>query len=46
LFLETGGGLSWPRYFLDERRESNFGFGIGFEAYFGPAPDDWMLQRF
>ncbi|MEJ2138356.1 MAG: hypothetical protein P8Y61_02710 [Gammaproteobacteria bacterium] len=46
LFVETGGGWSWPRYELDETREANFGLGLRFEAYFGPAPDDWMLQRF
>lgn len=46
LFMETGGGVSWPRYELDDVREANFGIGLRFEAYFGPAPEDWMLQRF
>lgn len=45
LFLETGGGVSWPRYSAEEQREANFGLGLAFQAYFGPAPEDWMLQR-
>jgi hypothetical protein len=42
LFLEFGGGVSWPRYLREEQREANIGAGIKFEGYFGPAPADWM----
>jgi hypothetical protein len=45
LFVETGGGWSWPRYSAEEQREANFGLGLAFQAYFGPAPEDWMLER-
>lgn len=42
LFLEIIGGVSWPRYFIDEERDINFGIGAGFEMYFGPVPDIQM----
>ena len=42
LFIEPYGSLSWPRFSLEEKRESNFGVGLRLEAYFGPAPDEWM----
>lgn len=35
LFIQLSTGLSWPREFLDEIRESNFGVGISFEMQFG-----------
>jgi hypothetical protein len=38
LFLELSTGISWPRYLVEERRESNFGFGIEFEMQFGDWP--------
>lgn len=34
-FIELAAGLSWPREFLIEQRESNFGAGITFEMRFG-----------
>ena len=34
-FIELATGLSWPREFLDELRESNIGVGITFEMRFG-----------
>lgn len=34
-FIQLSTGLSWPREFLDEVRESNFGVGISFEMQFG-----------
>lgn len=42
LFIEYRGGISWPRYLPEEERKANFGSGLRLEAYFGPAPDDWM----
>lgn len=42
LFIEYLGSISWPREFANERRETNLGVGLRFEAYFGPAPDDWV----
>lgn len=38
LFVEFLTYLSWPREFLDEERESNFGVGIEFEMQFGDWP--------
>ena len=35
LFLELSSGVSWPREFLDERRESNFAVGADIEMRFG-----------
>jgi hypothetical protein len=34
-FIQLSTGLSWPREFLDEQRESNFGVGVSFEMQFG-----------
>jgi hypothetical protein len=42
LFIEYYGGVGWPRYQLEEKREINPGIGLRLEAYFGPAPDSWM----
>lgn len=42
LFIEFLSSLTWPREFLYEERESNFGVGIGFEMYFGPVPENRM----
>jgi len=39
LFLDLVSSVSWPRYFLEEERDINFGIGAGFEMYFGPVPD-------
>jgi hypothetical protein len=39
LFLQVSGSVTWPREYLDEKREINPGVGIGFEMYFGPVPD-------
>lgn len=38
LFVEYVGSLSWPREVLSEDREINPGFGVRFEAHFGPTP--------
>jgi hypothetical protein len=42
LFIEYYGGVNWPRFLPEQTRKSNFGSGLRLEAYFGPAPDDWM----
>ena len=39
LFGEIVTNLTWPQYFIDEKREPNFGIGLGVEMYFGPTPD-------
>lgn len=46
LFVEYITGLSWPRQFLEERRKTVFGAGLFLEAYFGPAPEEFMHPRF
>jgi hypothetical protein len=38
LYLELSTSLTWPREFLDEVRESNWGVGIEFEMQFGDWP--------
>lgn len=38
LFVELSASLTWPRYFLLEKRESNIGVGIEFEMQFGDWP--------
>jgi hypothetical protein len=38
LFMELSTSLTWPRYFLIEKRESNIGIGIQFEMQFGDWP--------
>jgi hypothetical protein len=43
LFIEYSGGVSWPREYSGVERERNFGAGLRLEAYFGPAPEAWML---
>jgi hypothetical protein len=40
LFLEVLQSVTWPRELATERREANYGVGIGFEMYFGPVPPD------
>jgi len=45
LFVEYIGNVTWPREFQDERRKTNLGAGIRLEAYFGPAPQEWMAAR-
>lgn len=42
LFIELLSSLTWPREFLTEERETNFGIGIGIEMYFGPIPQEQM----
>ncbi|HJP38906.1 MAG: hypothetical protein QF483_09265 [Gammaproteobacteria bacterium] len=39
LFFEIVSSVSWPRYLIEENRDINWGFGAGFEMYFGPVPD-------
>jgi hypothetical protein len=41
LFMELSTSVSWPREFLEEVRESNFGVGIDFEMQFG----DWSGRK-
>ena len=41
LFMELSTGISWPREFLEEVRESNFAVGIEFEMQFG----DWSGRK-
>ncbi|MFW2405826.1 MAG: hypothetical protein ACN4GT_13725 [Gammaproteobacteria bacterium] len=43
LFIELIGGVTWPKYFMDEDREANIGIGAGFEMYFGPTPENQMF---
>jgi len=38
LYLELSSGVSWPREFLTERRESNIGVGVELEMQFGDWP--------
>lgn len=38
LFMELSTRLTWPREFVEEVRESNFGVGIEFEMQFGEWP--------
>ncbi len=42
LFMELSASATWPREFLEEKREFNPGVGIGFEMYFGPVPEGQM----
>ena len=37
-FVELSTRLGWPRYLIEEKRESNFGVGIAFEMQFGDWP--------
>jgi hypothetical protein len=39
LFLELLSSVTWPKDFLWEQRDPNFGAGVGLEMYFGPTPD-------
>lgn len=39
LFLELSASVTWPREYLEEKREINPGVGIGFEMFLGPVPD-------
>ena len=38
LFLELSTSVTWPRYLLEETRDSNIGVGIEFEMQFGDWP--------
>jgi hypothetical protein len=38
LFIELSTRLTWPRYLLEEKRQSNFGVGLAFEMQFGDWP--------
>ena len=38
LFLELSTRIGWPREFVIERRESNFGLGVELEMQFGDWP--------
>jgi hypothetical protein len=38
LFMELSTSVSWPRYYLEETRESNFGIGLAIELQFGDWP--------
>jgi len=42
LFLELLTSVTWPKEFIEEDRDANFGIGLGFEMYFGPVPDRQM----
>ncbi len=42
LFLEFLSSVTWPQDFIWEKREANFGAGIGLEMYFGPTPEGQM----
>jgi hypothetical protein len=42
LFMEIGTSVTWPREFLVEERNVNWGASIGLEMYFGPIPEDQM----
>jgi hypothetical protein len=42
LFLELLSSVTWPQDFIWEKREANFGAGIGLEMYFGPTPEGQM----
>jgi hypothetical protein len=42
LFLEVLQSVTWPRELATERRETNYGVGIGFEMYFGPVPPEQL----
>lgn len=41
LFIELSTRLNWPRYFLNETRNANFGVGVEIEMQFG----DWPGRR-
>lgn len=45
LFVEYISGLSWPRELPEDRRKTSFGAGMFLEAYFGPAPEEFMQPR-
>ena len=38
LFMELSTSISWPRFLIDEVRESNLGVGLTFEMQFGDWP--------
>jgi hypothetical protein len=42
LFLELLSSVTWPKDFLWEQRDPNFGAGIGLEMYFGPTPEEQL----
>jgi hypothetical protein len=45
LFIILSTSLSWPREFIEEKRESNFGVGIEFEMQFGDWPGRKQNRR-
>lgn len=40
-FMELSTSLTWPRYYIEETRDSNIGVGLEFEMQFG----DWPGQK-
>ncbi|MDH3976895.1 MAG: hypothetical protein OEU86_00150 [Gammaproteobacteria bacterium] len=40
LFVELVSSLTWPKFTLEEDRDSNIGVGAGLQMYFGPVPDE------
>jgi hypothetical protein len=45
LFVILSTSLSWPREFIEEKRESNIGVGIELEMQFGDWPGRKQLRR-
>ncbi len=39
LFLDLATGARWPKFSIDDLRESSLSVGIGLEMYFGPVPE-------
>jgi hypothetical protein len=35
MYLSFGPSLTWPREYLDEKREASLGFGVWIEMQFG-----------
>ncbi len=42
LFAELRGSATFPRYDFEPKRELNLGFGLFFDMYFGPVPEQEM----
>jgi len=40
LYLSLGPSITWPRYHLDEKRETSLGFGVWIEMEFG----EWVWR--
>jgi len=45
LFVELSTSLTWPRYLLEEARDSNVGVGIEFEMQFGDWPGRHQAEQ-